>query len=123
MKIAKFWNNWAVSYRNTRAAAAAAVLLLAILSMLSLRCNPVVGRDKVLGLVLAVEAEGLRPMGDGEPMSRVLIAVPDSVEVRLFLPPPVPRPGDFIPLMAEKYKKGNVDYSLDQERWRVEGPQ
>ena len=103
------WDLWAKSYRNVRAMGAAAALLIAILSMLSLRCNPMVGRDDVLGLVLEVEAKGLRPFGEGEPKSRVLVATPDSAEVRIFLPPPVPRPGDFIPLVVERYKKGNVE--------------
>jgi len=116
------WNLWAKTYRNTRALAAAAVMLLAILSMLSLRCNPMLTRDDVLGLVLVVEATGLHPLNDGEPQSRVLVATPDSTEVRMFLPPPVPRPGDFIPLSAEKYKKGNIEYFLNQEKWRIKGP-
>ena len=101
----------------------AGVLLLAIVSMLSLRCNPMTGRESVLGLVLAVEAEGLHPFGEGEPQSRVVIATPDSAEIRMFLPPPVPRPGDFIRLNAEHYQKGNTEYFLDEELWRLEGPQ
>lgn len=102
---------------------AAGILLLAILSMLSLRCNPMIERETVLGLVLVVEAEGLQPLGEGEPQSRVMIATPDSVEIRILMPPPVPRPGDFIPLNAEHYRKGNTEYILDEEKWRVEGPQ
>ena len=116
------WDLWAKSYRNTRAMGAAAVLLVAILSMLSLRCNPLTARDDVLGLVLEVEATGLHPLGASEVHSRVLVATPDSSEVRIFLPPPVPRPGDFIPLVAERYKKGNVEYFLHQDKWRIEGP-
>jgi hypothetical protein len=116
------WNLLARSYRNTRAMGAALVLLLAILSMLSLRCNPMVGREQILGLVLVVEAEGLHPFGEGEPQARVLVATPDSAEVRMFLPPPVPRAGDFIPLTAERYKKGNIEYYLDLNKWRTDGP-
>jgi hypothetical protein len=41
----------------------------------------------------------------------------------MFLPPPVPRPGDFIRLNAEHYQKGNTEYFLDEEKWRIEGPQ
>ena len=117
------WNAWAKNYRYARAMGAAGVLLLAIVSMLSLRCNPMIGRESVLGLVLVIEAEDLRPLDGGEPQSRVLIATPDSAEIRLFLPPPVPRPGDFILLTAEHYRKGNTEYFLDEEIWRVEGPQ
>ena len=116
------WNSWARNHRNARGMAVGGALLLAFLAMLSLRCNPMVGREDVLGLVLEVEAEGLRIPGSGEPSSRVLMAVIDSTEIRLLLPPPVPRPGDFIPLKAEYYRKGNIEYFLDLERWRVEGP-
>ncbi len=118
----KIWNSWAISYRNARAMGAAVAMLIAILSMASLRCNPMVGRDNVLGLVLEVEGEGLHPFGDGEPMSRALVATPDSLEIRIFLPPPVPRAGDFIPLTVEYYKKGDTHYFLNQESWRIDGP-
>jgi len=117
------WNSWATSYRNARGIGAAVVMLIAILSMLSLRCNPMVGRESVLGLVLVVEAENLSPFDGPEAMSRVLIATPDSSEIRMCLPPPVPRPGDFIRLTAEHYQKGNTEYFLDDEIWRLEGPQ
>ncbi|MDX2472549.1 MAG: hypothetical protein QNL91_02480 [Candidatus Krumholzibacteria bacterium] len=116
------WNSWAFHYRNARGMAVAGILLLAIVAMLSLRCNPMVGREDILGLVLEIEAEGLHPLGDGESMSRVLVAVQDSLEVRLLLPPPVPRPGHFIPLKVESYKKGNQEFYLDQEKWRIDGP-
>ncbi|MCB1183119.1 hypothetical protein KDM41_06785 [bacterium] len=126
MKIGPFElpASWPASTRNARGIAVAAVLLVGILSMLSLRCNPVVGRDAVQGLVLEVEAEGLTPFGDGQVMSRVLLAVPepDTAQVRVFLPPPVPRTGDFVPLLRENYKKGNVAYQLDRERWLIDGP-
>ncbi len=116
------WDSWAFQYRNARGLAAAAMMLFAILAMLSMRCNPVVDRQEVLGLVLEVEAEGLRPMGDGVPQARVILAVPDSVEIRLLLPPPVPRPGHFIPLKVELYKKGDRHYYLNHEKWRLDGP-
>ncbi len=118
----KIWDSWAISYRNARGMAMALVMLIAILSMLSLRCNPMVGRDSVLGLVLEVEAEGLHPFNEGAPQARVLVATADSLQIRLFLPPPVPRPGDFIPLTAEHYKKGNTMYFLDLQKWLIEGP-
>ena len=117
------WEYWPRHYRNTRGIAAALALLVAILSMSSLRCNPMVSRDEVLGLVLEVEAENLRAMNPSEPQSRVIVATPDSAQIRLFLPPPVPRPGDFIPLIAERYKKGNILYMVDGQRWRMDGPQ
>lgn len=103
--------------------AAAVVILLAIGSLLSLRCNPMVGRDQILGLVLEIEAEGLAAVGGGPPQARVMVAVVDTTRVSILLPPPVPRAGDFIPLIAESYRKGDVQYFLDLERWQIEGPQ
>ena len=50
------------------------------------------------------------------------MATPDSTEVELLLPPPVPRPGDFVPLVADQYKKGNVSYAIDAVSWSAEGP-
>lgn len=116
-----FLDSWARSYRNARAMGAAIVLLIAILAMLSLRCNPVTDRDEALGLVVKIEATGLRDVATGEPRTRVIAVAPDSVEIRLLLPPPVPKPGDFVPLRLERHRKGDVDYLLDVQRWRTEG--
>ncbi len=117
--------SFAFSYRNARGLGAAAALLLAIVMMSALRCNPVVDHGKVLGLVLEIEAEGLTPFGDGQVMSRVLMAVaePDTGKVRILLPPPVPHTGDFVPLKYELHRKGDIEYRLDHERWLIEGPQ
>jgi hypothetical protein len=82
-----------------------------------------VGKEEVLGLVLEVEATGLSAEDEHGPLSRVLVAAVDSTEVTIHLPPPVPLPGDFIPLIAEYYRKGNVDYSLNLEKWLAEGRQ
>ncbi len=116
------WNYWPTHYRNARAMGAALAMLVAILSMLSLRCNPMVGRESVVGLVLVIEAEGLHSPNGGVARSRVVLAVADSTEITVFLPPPVPRVGDFVPLTAEIYKKGNIAYYLDAEKWLIEGP-
>ncbi len=116
------WNLWAISYRNARALGAALSMLIAILVMSSLRCNPVVEKANIHGLVVTIEAEGLHPFGDGEAQSRVLVATSDSTRVRLFLPPPVPKVDDVIPLVVERYKKGDSIYSVDLLKWRAEGP-
>jgi len=116
------WNSWAVMHRNARAIGAALALLIAIVAMQLLRCDPVVSLEHVSGLVLQVEAEGLHPFGDGAPQSRVLVVMPDSAKVRVMLPPPVPKVGDSIPLVVEHYKKGNPLYSLDHQKWRMHGP-
>ena len=117
------WDYWAKNYRNTRAIGAALVMLLAILSMLSLRCNPMVDRKDILSLVVEIEAFDVRSLGTTEPNTRVIVATPDSNNVRIFLPPPKPKVGDFVPLIAEFYKKGNIEYFVNQQKWRTEGAQ
>jgi hypothetical protein len=116
------WDSWAGMYRNTRAMGAAVAMLIAIVTMQVLRCDPMVSRENVSGVVLLVEVEGLQPYGDGEPQSRVVVITSDSVKVRLLLPPPVPVAGDAIPLLAEHFKKGDTLYSLDRQKWRMDGP-
>jgi len=108
---------------HARTIGVAAAVLLVGLSLLSFRCNPMVDRKNVQGLVLEVEVEGIVPPEGGPPQARVLLAVVDTFQVRILLPPPVPHPGHFIPLIAENYRKGNVEYLLDLEKWQAEGPQ
>jgi|GEM_PF-3709449 len=101
---------------------AGGVLLLAVSSLVSFTCNPVVRDARVPGLVLEIDALGIVPEGELQPHARILIAVGDSSQTHILLPPPVPRPGDFIPLLAKVHRKGDIDYSLDLEKWVREGP-
>jgi hypothetical protein len=107
---------------TTKTRIAAAGLLLTACTLVSLNCNPKVDSRRVPGLVLEIEALGIITPGVAEPQCRVLIAVGDSTETHLLLPPPVPLPGHFIPLTAEYYRKGNVAYSLDLKNWLAKGP-
>lgn len=72
--------------------------------------------------MVTVEETGLRPPGSQAPHSRVLVMTPDSVEIRMLLPPPVPDVGDGIPLVVEVHRRSSEDYSLDGQAWRIEGP-
>ena len=116
------WDSWARMHRNARALGAAFAMLIAIVAMQLLRCNPVVEHENISGVVLTLEAEGLHPFGDGKPYTRILVATPDSITVRLLLPSPVPKVGDVIPMVAEHYKKGDTLYSLDHQKWQMDGP-
>ena len=107
---------------SLRTRAAVAGVLLVTCSVLSLQCNPSVGTKHVPGLVLEIDELDILPKGEGGLQSRVLIAVGDSSQTHILLPPPVPRPGHFIPLKAEYFRKGNVEYTLDLERWLEVGP-
>ncbi len=122
MDILNILNSWATSYRNLRALSAAAMLLVAIVTMSLQRCNPMVGKVQVTGIVLTVEADGLQPHGSGGLQSRVVVSTPDSLKVRMFMPPPVPAVGDAIPLFEEQYENGDKLYYLDLQRWRIQGP-
>jgi len=108
--------------RRVVLAIAGAVVVVAALAVLSTFRNPVVGRANVLGLCLEVKAENVARDDKGAPLARVLVATPDSTDVELLLPPPVPRPGDFLPLIVDQYKRGNKDYAVDSGRWAAEGP-
>ncbi len=81
------------------------------------------GKPEALGLCLEVRAENVARDKDGAPLARVLVATPDSTDIEVLLPPPVPRVGDFIPLQAERHRKGPADYRLDLARWTANGPQ
>jgi hypothetical protein len=107
---------------DTRTRLAIGAFLLAGCTLISLTYNPKVRCEHVPGLVLEIEAEGLHPAEGVPPHTRVLVAVGDSSQTHVLLPPPVPRPGHFIPMKAEHYHKGNVEYSLDLETYRLEGP-
>jgi len=117
------WNYWAKNYRNARGIGAAFAMLIAIMMMLSTRCNPMVDQKNILSLVVEIEAFDVHPLGTTESSTRVIVATPDSNNVRIFLPPPKPKIGDFVPLIAEHYKKGNIEYFVDQQKWRTEGAQ
>ncbi len=118
-----FWNSLAVMYRNSRGIGAALFLFIAIIAMQWQRCNPMELRENISCTVVQIEAEGLQSPGFPELQSRVLVSTPDSVKVRLLLPPPVPMVGDLIPIVAEHYKKGDTLYFLDRQQWLMDGPQ
>lgn len=114
------WNHWAKMHRNARALGAAFMMLIAIVTMQLVRCDPMESRENIPGEVTTVEAEGL---GQKKDQSRVVVVTADSVKIRLLLPPPVPIVGNVIPLVAEHYKKRDTLYYLDREKWQMHGPQ
>ena len=107
---------------STRTRIGAGFALMAVCTVISLQCNPQVASKNVPGLVLEIDALGIQPPETGQPHARVLIAVGDTTQMHILLPPPIPRPGHFIPLVAAHFRKGNIEYSLDQEKWLLEGP-
>jgi hypothetical protein len=119
----KVWDYWAKNYRNVRGIGAALIMLVAILSMLSLRCNPMIDQKAILSIVVEIEAVDVHPLGTTVSNAWGFVASPVSTDVRIFLPPPKPKVGDFVPLTAEHFKKGNIEYFVDLQKWRTEGAQ
>lgn len=106
--------------RSARITAGSA--LLATFVLLGIVCRPQPSEVTVQGLVLAVEARDILLEETGPPHCRVLIAVGDTTETTLLLPPPVPDPGHFVPLDQVRDWRGRVGYELDEEKWLAIGP-
>ena len=92
--------------------------LATALVALAIAGRPQVSEVPLQGLILQIEAENILSEETGLPQTRVLIAVGDTTETQLLLPPPVPEIGHFVPLK----KKGRAKYTLDLEKWIAEGP-
>lgn len=100
----------------------AAGALAAVVLALGIATRPQVSEVTLQGLILEIEAENILSEESGLPHTRVLIAVGDSTETQLLLPPPVPEIGHFVPLREGYTWNGDVKYTLDQEKWRLHGP-
>jgi hypothetical protein len=91
---------------------------LVVLVALGIALKPRPSTIPVQGLVLEIEARDILVEETGLPHCRVLIAVGDTTETTVLLPPPVPEVGHFIPL-KKKWREG---YALDLETWNLRGP-
>ena len=109
-----------LSGRHAKITAGSAILVTFVL--LGIVCRPQPSEVTLQGLVLAVEAENILLEETGPPHCRVLIAVGDTTETTLLLPPPVPDIGHFIPLAQNRDWRGRVGYELDEEKWLAVGP-
>lgn len=102
--------------RRGRIVAGSATLLFLVAAGIALKPRPT--EIPVQGLVLAIEAQDILDEETGLPYCRALIAVGDTTETTLLLPPPVPEVGHFVPLK----KKWRTGYALDLETWNLKGP-
>ena len=84
--------------------------------------RPRVSEAPIQGLVLEIEELGIVSKKTGLPQARVLIAVGDTTETSLLLPPPVPEVGHFIPLIEDPSLFGEDGFRLDDEAWTAVGP-
>jgi len=106
--------------RRARVIAGSATLASFIL--LGIVCRPQVSEISAQGLVLEIEAQGILSEESGLPQARVLIAVGDTLQTSILLPPPVPDIGHFIPLKEGHAWNGERKYTLDLEKWLLVGP-
>jgi len=106
--------------RRARIIAGSATLASFIL--LGIVCRPQVSEISAQGLVLEIEAQGILSEESGLPQARVLIAVGDTLQTSILLPPPVPDIGHFIPLKEGHSWNGERKYTLDLEKWLLVGP-
>ncbi len=106
--------------RRARLIAASAAAVLTVAVGIALRPRP--SEIPVQGLVLEIEELGIVTDKSGVPHCRVLVAVGDSTETTVLLPPPVPEVGHFIPLREGPSLLGKNEYRLDEETWAVVGP-
>ena len=90
----------------TRALFAAVVLLLAVGWAIWSKPAAIVSTSTEQVQVLSVQ----------DRFGVVLLA--DGRKVRLFLPTPAPKPGDTVPLVAERHADGKVLYRVDVDAWR-----
>ncbi len=102
--------------RRARVVAGSACLVVLVALGIALKPRP--STIPVQGLVLEIEARNILDEETGLPHCRVLIAVGDTTETTMLLPPPVPKVGHFIPL-KKKWRDG---YALDLETWYLKGP-
>lgn len=94
----------------TRILFAAVVLLLAVGWAIWSKPAAIVSASAEQGQVLSVQDRfGVVQIADGR-------------KVRLFLPTPTPKPGDAVPLTAERRSDGKVVYRIDVDTWRGASP-
>lgn len=90
----------------TRILFVVAILLLAAGWAIWNRPTAVVSTDAAQGRVLSAQEHfGVVQIADGR-------------KVRLFFPAPPPKPGDRVPLRAERHADGRVIYRIDADAWR-----
>jgi hypothetical protein len=96
-----------ISYRDWRFRLAILIFGSALLYGMFTRETHVVSRSHESGTVQSVLAQvGVVELKDGR-------------RVRVMFAPPVPKEGDKIPLIVERFRDGKERYYLDQDRWQT----
>lgn len=129
--MSRFWDNWAKSYRNTRAVLAVVflspVLIWVLLTDQQSSSNRLLVVDHETAVVTKItnlDTSKLHTqLGAGINVYQGLVQLADGTEIELGLVPPIPKLGDRVPILVERYENGSTDYRIDRQEWQVSGPQ
>ncbi len=129
--MSRFWDRWATSYRNTRAVLAAVflspILVWLLVTDQQLSTNALLVTEHEIAIVTKVtrvDTGGLHSkLGAGVDVYQGYAALADGTEIELDLVPPMPKVGDRIPILVERYEDGRTDYRIDRQEWQTSGPQ
>jgi hypothetical protein len=124
----RFWDRWATQHRNWEAIVTAVVFLSIVAwGLVQLRSAKLVKTTYETGVVTEVKKPGAATAGMREGESGGVnihvgsLELNDSTTIQILLVPPIPRPGDRVPLKVEHYNDGSRTYTIDRERWQMHG--
>ena len=127
--MAGFWDTWATRHRNWRAASTAVVFLLILLwAAVEIRSGKLVETSSDTATVLDVRKHSTASSyaGRGEYGEATVytgkLLLSDGTTVELLLFSPLPKVGDKMPMIVERYSDGKKYYSIDRQEWQVNGP-
>ena len=61
-------------------------------------------------------------LGVGVDVYQGHVQLADGTEIELGLVPPMPKVGDKIPILVERYEDGKTHYRIDRQEWQMSGP-
>ncbi len=129
--MSNFWDNWATAYRNWRAIIGAIVLLGVFIwalmlkqEFLSRKLLSIRHEEAVVKRVVKLDLNKVPSRfgsSEGVTLYKGVLELPDGTELKLTLVPPIPKVGDRVPLIVEHYDDGSRFYTIDREKWQIEG--
>ena len=128
--MSRFWDRWATSYRNTRAVMAVVFLSPILIWMLAtdrqLSVNKLLMVEHETAIVTKIARADTSQLhtqlGAGINVYQGYVELVDGTEVELGFAPPMPKVGDKIPILVERYEDGKTNYRVDRQEWQMSGP-
>ncbi|MFH1846295.1 MAG: hypothetical protein ABH869_01925 [Candidatus Omnitrophota bacterium] len=111
-KINKFWDNYALIHRNWRALLALLLIFIPLLFYALTKEAKLISTRHETAIVQTVKE--LRIGKDK--FYHGYLKLSDGTEIKLSLPPPLPKPGDTVPIIVEYFDNGKKSYSLDHDK-------